>query len=282
MKDIMKSVLVVCLLAAVIGSAKAELLTNKSLNHSLGLTHQSVKLPDATNGAPWTQSNGFIYRVDQHEQDGNNIVFQPYFKAKVEIGYQNNAERYDSDRDDLNYLINVDMSVPLKITERTTLSWETGAEFAENGPEIQEFYLEFFTGIRLSSSLENIPGLRFTSLIALVDAEYEIDDEVGLEFGNVGRDQLNQQGIGGKYQVDATYQFNSNRFYMELTHIRFHDDVRGGNFTSNQLELSYYKQINDRVDCGINAIRTEKDYNVDILGFDDIMYEIKTTCNWSF
>lgn len=273
-------VLVVCLLATGIGSAKAELLAQKSLNQSLGLTHQTVKLPDATNGAPWTQSNGFIYKLFQYEQDGNDVVFQPYINAKVEVGYQNNAERYDSDRDNLNYLINVGLSVPFKVTELITLSSETGYEFAENGPEIQEFYIEYFTGIRLNSRPESIPGLSLAGQIALVNAEHEIDDEVGREFGNVGRDQLNQRGVGAKYQVDATYQVNNNRFYIELTHIRFHDDELA-DFTRNKLELSYYKHINDKIDCGINAIRTEKDHN-EILGFDDIIYEVKTTCNWSF
>lgn len=277
----LNQILVICLLAIGISSAKAELLTIKSLNQSLGLTHQTVKLPDATNGAPRTQSNGFIYKLSQQEQDGNDVIFQPYINTKVEVGYQNNATRYDSDRDNLNYLINIDISVPLKITELITISSKTGYEFAENGPEIQEFYIEYFTGILLSSRYKNIPGLILAGQIAVAKAEYEVDDEVGREFGNVGRDQLNQRGIGGKYQVNATYQFKNNRFYVELTHTKVHHD-KWKDFSRNQLELSYYKQINDKVDCGINAIRTEKKYNNEILGFDDIIYEVKTTCNWSF
>ena len=272
-----------CLLSLGTGTSSAEtFLTDKSFNHRLGISHESARLPDATNGAPWTQATGFVYQLDQYEKLGDRAFFQPYFHARAEATYQKNSTRYDSDRQNYQYRTDFYLTVPLTFTQPGVLSSESGFEFAKNGPEIQEFYSEIFSGVRLTRSPDHIPGLRFAGLIAVARAEYEVDDEVGYEFGQAGRDQLNHQGIGGKYQIDTTYAFGNNLFSMQLARTRFDDDQWGDDFTRDKIKLSYQRKINDTLGCNINATQTENDYNNNILGFDDIIIQLNASCSWSF
>lgn len=264
-------------------SAEAEtFLTNKSSIHSLGFSHEAVRLPEATNGAPWAYSTGLVYKFDQYEKLGHRVVFKPYFRARFEVAYQLDSTRYDSNREPYQHRTNLYLGVPLTFVQLIELSAESGFEFDKNGPEIQEFYTEIFSGVRLTTSPGNIPGLRIAGLIAIAKAEYEVDDEVGIDFGQVGRDQLNHQGVGEKYQFDATYAFGNHRLSLELARTQFDDDQWGGDFTRDKIKLSYLRKINDTLGCDINATRTENDYNNNILGFDDIVVQVSASCNWQF
>ncbi len=271
------------LLSLGVFSAEAEtLLTNKSSDHSLGLSHEAVRLPEATNGAPWAHSTGLVYKLNQYEKFGNRVVFRPYFHARFEVAYQLDSTRYDSNREPYQHRTNLYLGVPLTFVRLGELSAESGFEFDKNGPEIQEFYTEIFSGVRLTTSPNNISGLRIAGLIALVKVEYEIDDEVGADFGQVGRDQLNHQGVGEKYQFDSTYAFGNNQLSLELARVQFDDDQWNGDFKRDKIKLSYLRKINDTLGCAIKAIRTENDYNNNILGFDDIVIQVSASCNWRF
>jgi hypothetical protein len=264
-------------------AAEAEtFLTNKSSDHSLGFSQEAVRLPDATNGAPWAQSTGLVYKLNQYEKFGNRVVFRPYIRARFEVAYQLDSTRYDSNREPYQHRTNLYLGVPLAFVRLGELSAASGFEFDKNGPEIQEFYTEIFTGVRLSTSPNNIPGLRLAGLIAIAKVEYEVDDEVGIDFGQVGRDQLNHQGVGEKYQFDSTYSFGNNQLSLELARIQFDDDQWGGDFKRDKIKLSYLRKINDTLGCAIKAIRTENDYNNNILGFDDIVVQVSASCNWRF
>jgi hypothetical protein len=162
------------------------------------------------------------------------------------------------------------------------LSSDSGIDWAKNGPEIQEFYFEVYSGIRLARTPRYISGLSLGGQISVVQAEYEIDDEVGYDFGGATRDQLNHQGTGGKVQVDGVYHFENSRLSLELTRVRFQDEQWGGKFTRDQVKLSYFAKIGKNSDCGIYAIRTENDYNNNILGFDDIVVQVSAACKWAF
>ena len=109
-----------------------------------------------------------------------------------------------------------------------------------------------------------------------------MDDEVGYEFGQAGRDQLNHQGLGGKYQIESTYVFGNNQLSMEMTRTQFDDDEWGGDFIRDKVKLSYLRKVNDNLGCDINATRTENDYNNNILGFDDIVVQVNASCSWAF
>lgn len=264
-------------------SAEAEtVLTNKSSDHSLGFSHEAVRLPQATNGAPWAQSTGLVYELDQYEKVGNRVVFRPYIRARFEVAYQLDSTRYDSNREPYQHRTNLYLGVPLTFVRLGELSAASGFEFDKNGPELQEFYTEIFTGVRLTTSPVNIPGLRLAGMIAIAKAEYEVDDEVGIDFGQVGRDQLNHQGVGRKYQFDSTYAFGNNRLSLELARTQVDDDQWGGDYTRDKIKMSYLRQINDTLGCAINATRTKNDYNNNILGFDDIVVQVSASCNWRF
>jgi hypothetical protein len=172
--------------------------------------------------------------------------------------------------------------MPLIFVQLGELSAAGGFELDKNGPEIQEFYTEIFSGIRLTTSPRYIPGLRLEGLIAIAKAEYEVDDEVGIDFGQVGRDQLNHQGMGRKYQFDSTYAFGDNRLSLKLARTRVDDDHWDGDYTRDKIKMSYLRQISDTLGCAINATRTENDYDNNILGFDDIVVQVSTSCNWRF
>jgi hypothetical protein len=264
-------------------SAEAELfLTNKSSDHSLGFNQEAVRLPQATNGAPWAHSTGLVYKLEQYENNGDRVVFQPYFRFRFEAAYQLDSTRYDSNREEFQHRTNLYLDVPLAFVQPVELSAAGGFEFDKNGPEIQEFYTEIYTGVRLTTSPNNIPGLRLAGMIAIAKAEYEVDDEVGIDFGQVGRDQLNHQGMGRKYQFDATYAFGDNRFSLEMARTQVDDDQWDGDYTRDKIKMSYLRQINDTLGCAINATHTENDYNNNILGFDDIVVQVSTSCNWRF
>ena len=264
-------------------SAEAEtFLTNKSSDHSLGFSHEAVRLPEATNGAPWAHSTGLVYKLNQYEEFGNRVVFRPYIRARFEVAYQLDSTRYDSNREPYQHRTNLYLGVPLTFVRLGELSAASGFEFDKNGPEIQEFYTEIFSGVRLTTSPNNIPGLRLAGLIAIAKAEYEVDDEVGIDFGQVGRDQLNHQGMGRKYQFDSMYAFGNNRLTLELARTRVDDDQWDGDYTRDKIKISYLRQINDTLGCAINASHTENDYNNNILGFDDIVVQVSASCNWRF
>ena len=264
-------------------SAEAEtFLTNKSSDHSLGFSHEAVRLPEATNGAPWAHSTGLVYKLNQYEEFGNRVVFRPYIRARFEVAYQLDSTRYDSNREPYQHRTNLYLGVPLTFVRLGELSAASGFEFDKNGPEIQEFYTEIFSGVRLTTSPNNIPGLRLAGLIAIAKAEYEVDDEVGIDFGQVGRDQLNHQGMGRKYQFDSMYAFGNNRLTLELARTRVDDDQWDGDYTRDKIKISYLRQINDTLGCAINASHTENDYNNNILGIDDIVVQVSTSCNWRF
>ena len=266
----------------VICSAEAGILTDKSPDHRIGIGREAVVIPDATNGAPWTKSTGIIYELNQLEQIGTKIVLQPYLSGRAAVFYQLDPTLYDSNRGRYQYRTKFNVSVPLRISPSTILSSDSGTDWAKNGPEIQEFYFEVYSGFRLAGSPRNISGLRLGGQISFVQAEYEIDDEVGYDFGMAMRDQLNHQGTGGKYQIDGAYQFKNSRLSLELTRVRFRDEEWGGKFTRDQIKLSYFAKISNKTDCGINAIRTENDYNNNILGFDDIVVQVNASCRWAF
>jgi hypothetical protein len=271
------------LLSLVVFSAEAEtFLTNKSSDHSLGFSHEAVRLPQATNGAPWAQSTGLVYKLNQYEEFGDRVVFQPYFRFRFEGAYQLDSTRYDSNREEYQHRTNLYLDVPLTFVQLGELSTASGFEFDKNGPEIQEFYTEIFTGVRLTTSPDNIPGLRLAGMIAIAKAEYEVDDEVGIDFGQVGRDQLNHQGMGRKYQFDSTYAFGNNQLSLELARTQVDDDQWDGDYRRDKIKLSYLRQINDKLGCAIKATRTENDYNNNILGFDDIVIQVSASCNWRF
>ena len=262
-------------------SVEAEpFLTNKSSDHSLGLNLEAVRLPQATNGAPWAQSIGLVYELEQEEKFRNRVVFQPYFRFRFEGAYQHDARRYDSNREEYQHRTNLYLDVPLAFIQPVELSAASGFEFDKNGPEIQEFYTEIYTGIRLASSPDKFPGLYLAGMIAIAKAEYEVDDEVGIDFGQVGRDQLNHQGMGGKIQFDSTYSFGRNRLSLELARTKVDDDQWDGDYTRDKIKMSYLRQIDDTLGCAINATRTENDYNNNILGFDDIVVQVAASCNW--
>lgn len=262
-------------------SADAEtFLANNSTNHGLGFSHEAVRLPKATNGAPWAQSTGLVYELDQYERPGDRVIFQPYIRVRFEVAYQLDSTRYDSNRGKFQYRTNLHLNVPLISVRFGELSAESGFEFDKNGPEIQEFYTEIYSGARLSTSPDNIPGLRLAGLIAIARGEYEVDDEVGSDFGQVGRDQLNHQGVGEKYQIDSSYAFGDNMLSLELARTEFDDEQWGGDFTRDKIKLSYLRKINDTLGCAINATRTENDYSNNILGFDDVVVQVTASCNW--
>jgi hypothetical protein len=262
-------------------SAEAELfLSNKSSDHRLGFNQEAVRLPQATNGAPWAQSTGLVYEIEQYEKNADRVVFQPYFRFRFEGAYQLDARLYDSNREEYQHRTNLYLDVPLAFVQPGELSAAGGFEFDKNGPEIQEFYTEIYAGVRLTNFPDNFPGLHLAGMIAIAKAEYEVDDEVGIDFGQVGRDQLNHQGMGGKIQFDSSYSFGRNRLSLELSRTQVDDDQWDGDYIRDKIKMSYLRRINDTLGCAISATRTENDYNNNILGFDDIVVQVGASCNW--
>ncbi|HIG42692.1 MAG: hypothetical protein ABGY96_11020 [bacterium] len=88
----------------------------------------------------------------------------------------------------------------------------------------------------------------FAGLIAIARAGHEVDDEVGYESGGAGRDQLNHEGIGGKYKLDSTYAFGRNRYSLELSRTQVDDDKWDGDFIRDKVKMSYQRGINDALD----------------------------------
>jgi hypothetical protein len=279
--EMLAKLLIFCLLVAGTSFARASPLTTKSVRQVFSASYEAVRLPDATNGAPWTHAIGVAYGLSQYEKSGEKVKYRPYLDGRVEFYYQNDATRYDSDRSKVGHAANFDLSVPLKSAKMKSISFENGFIYEENRPEIQDLYIEIFSGIGLDGGPANIRGLSFKRLVGIAYAEYEVDDEVGFDFGTVGREQLKHRGVGGKLQLSTFYTFGSSRLFMELTHLQVNDDEWGGNYTRSQFEFSYAKLLSDTVDCGIKAIYTDNDYNNNVLGFDDAVLQVRTTCNWA-
>ncbi|UJF22399.1 hypothetical protein [Shewanella sp. OMA3-2] len=204
-----------------------------------------------------------------------------YFRARATYYYERDSELYDDDRFRDSMDAKIHYYRPLTVfgdQQQYLLSGHARYEGHYNSQQLEEFEQLAVAGLSLNRRFTAVNNydLRFTA--ALGYSEEEKDDDWPRESGGFGVEALGRSGLGYFLEWDNRYTFSHSNVQIQASLSRFdgrwqYDD--GKFYVVNKLTFGVIVPLGDENNLlHFVSQYIQRDYEQDLIGFDDVLYRV--------
>lgn len=204
-----------------------------------------------------------------------------YIRAHVTYYRERDSEQYDIDRFRNSGAVNVSFQRPFKaLGEQDDYLLGVYARYDGhyNHQQLEEFETLAITGLSLNKRFSNVNNYDFGLIAGLAYSEEEKDDDWPREVMGHGTDVLGRSGLGYYLEWKNAYTFAHNGVQLSASLSRYdgrwnYDD--GQFYVVDNLQFGIIVPLSDSKN--LFRLTTEyisRDYELDLLGFEDVLYRV--------
>lgn len=228
-----------------------------------------------------SKGHGLSFIWDDLRYDQAYLANKSYIRARATYVYESDAERYDDDR--YRHSGDVYFSYQRGIStfgqdDAYVLGIHGRFDGHYNSQQLEEFEQQATVGLAINRRFDDVNPYDMGFIVGLAYNEEEKDDDWPREELGHGEDVLNRSGYGYYFEWDNRYTFSHTGVQLFLKYSRYDGDW---GYDSDQ----FYEK--DTLSFGIAAPLANKnnifkftttyikrDYELDLIGFDDTLYRV--------
>ena len=240
---------------------------------------------DHFNGsAPHSVGLTLEYDYDQ-EKDWTNLKTY-YVSFNLGFKYENDPEKYDSDRDPISSETHLNVLTPIiNDGHNYLLRFVSGADINYNGPQYTDLFWMIHAGLGIEKILMTSidSALSVSSSLAYARYFYEIDDESAEEQTGITREYLDHSGNGYLWKAKLDYNKGKNKFRFGVSVLDASDQTQNqGDFSRKEFKISWGRNVSKNTECAIGFSTVEYDYSPKALAHKDKLYSTSAKCKRRF